>query len=117
MMLIASTNNQGFPQGMMGVFVIVYFVIWATGFILQLFINRRMKAMLKQGVQGLPYTAWMDNSPRSAFQKWGYFLKGKFRSTGDRGFILLCEIYRVLTCLVGVMLIGAAFFLLTHQKH
>jgi len=76
-----------------------------------------MKAMVKQGVQGLPYTSWVDNSPRAGFQKWGYFLKGKFRSTGDRGFILMCEIYRILICLVGVMLVGVAVFFLTHQKH
>jgi hypothetical protein len=114
---ISSNVNQGFPQGIIGLFIIVYFVIWATGFILQFFINRRMKAMVKQGVQGLPYTSWVDNSPRAGFQKWGYFLKGKFRSTGDRGFILMCEIYRILICLVGVMLVGVAVFFLTHQKH
>jgi hypothetical protein len=67
---ISSNVNQGFPQGIIGLFIIVYFVIWATGFILQFFINRRMKAMVKQGVQGLPYTSWVDNSPRAGFQKW-----------------------------------------------
>ena len=48
-----STNvNQGFAQGVMGLYIIVYFAIWVMGLILQIFIKRRMKAMVKQGGSG-----------------------------------------------------------------
>lgn len=45
-------------------------------------------------------------------QRWNYFFKAQYRSTEDRGFILLCEIYRTLMALGLLMLTGfLAYFL------
>ena len=105
--VIASALKQSFPERsfdlLQQVFV-VYAVIWGLGFILQIVVNMRMKTMAKQGIQGLPVTSWMDRSFRTVWEKWGFFLKGKYRSTGDGGFIMLCDIYRGLIVLIILML-------------
>jgi len=115
MKILASTVQYGFPQDITGAYFAVYFVIWMSGFILQCVINRRMKTMAKQGVQGLPVTSFMGRSFRTGWEKWVFFLKGKYRLTGDRSFILLCEIYRISFVLIALMLVVAAFFL-THRS-
>jgi hypothetical protein len=115
--IIASTVNQGLADGAMGIFILAYLVVWASGLILGFVINRKLRSMVRQGIQGLPYTNWMDSSPRVGFKKWAYFLKGKYRSAGDQRFILLCEIYRILIYLIGLMMICFGAFLFTRQIH
>jgi hypothetical protein len=113
---LASAPQQGFPQGWFGLFTFIYFLIWVSGFILQIVINRRFKAMTKQGVEGLPETRIMHQSIGTGLERYAYFLKGKYKATGDSRFIMLCEIYKILLLLIIVMLLGFAFYFI-HLKH
>jgi hypothetical protein len=116
MNFLASATQQGFPQGWFGLCIIIYFLVWVSGFILQTVINRRFKTMAKQGTEGLPETRILYQSIGTGMERYAYFLKGKYKATGDSRFIMLCEIYRILLLLIIVMLLGFAFYFI-QLKH
>ena len=72
--------------------------------------------MTKQGTEGLPETRILYQSIGTGMERYAYFLKGKYKATGDSHFIMLCEIYRILLLLIIVMLLGFAFYFI-QLKH
>ena len=116
MNFLASATPQGFPQGWFGLCIIIYFLVWVSGFILQTVINRRFKTLAEQGTEGLPETRILYQSIGTGMERLSYFLKGKYKATGDSRFIMLCEIYRILFLLMIVMLLGFAFYFI-QLKH
>ena len=72
--------------------------------------------MAKQGAEVLPETRILYQSIGTGMERFSYFLKGKYKATGDAQFILLCEIYRILFLLIIVMLLGFAFYFI-QLKH
>ena len=116
MNFLASATQQGFPTGWLGVCTIIYLLVWIAGFILQIIINRRFKTMARQGTEGLPETRILYQSIGTGMERLSYFLKGKYKATGDAQFILLCEINRILFLLMIVMLLGFAFYFI-QLKH
>ena len=104
--LLASATQHGFPHGWMGVCMIIYFVVWAAGFILQMIINKRLKELVKRGDEGIPETRFIYQSIGSGIDRFGYFYKQKYKATGDSRFIMMCEIYKILILLIALMLVG-----------
>ena len=116
MNFLASATPQGFPQGWFGLCIIIYFLVWVSGFILQIVINRRLKTLKQQGVEGIPETHILIQSFGTGAERLSYFFKAKYKATGDPRFILLCEIYRILILLIVVMLVGVVFYFI-QLKH
>lgn len=116
MNFIASATQQGFPRGWFGLCIIIYFLVWVSGFVLQTVINRRFKTLKQQGAKGLPETRILYQSIGTGMERFSYFFKAKYKATGDPRFILLCEIYRILILLIVVMLVGFAFYFI-RLKH
>jgi hypothetical protein len=116
MNFLASATPQGFLQGWFGLFIIIYLLVWVSGFILQTVINRRFKTMAEQGTEGLPETRILYQSIGTGMERLSYFFKGKYKATGDSRFIMLCEIYRILFLLMIAMLLGFAFYFI-QLKH
>lgn len=116
MVFLASSTQQGFPNGWLGVFTIIYLLVWIAGFILQTVINRRFKTMVEQGTEGLPETRILYQSIGTGMDRLSYLLKGKYKATGDTRFIMLCEINRILFLLMIVMMVGFAFYFI-QLKH
>lgn len=72
--------------------------------------------MVKRGAEGLPETRILYQSIGTGMERYAYFFRGKYKATGDTGFIMLCEIYRILFLLMIVMMVGFAFYFI-QLKH
>lgn len=110
MNLLASSTHQDFPQGWETVSIIIFFLVWISGITLQFVINRNFKKLLKEGVEGLPETLILHQSIGFGMDRFDYFYKKKYKATKDSQFIMLCEIYRFLFLLIGLMLIGFIYY-------
>ena len=106
MNFLASATQQGFPQWCSGAFLNIYFGTWVTAAVLGFFINRKISIMRDQGVEGLPDTRCLHQSFASGWEQITYLFRGRFKDSGDSGFIVLCQIQRILVVLILLMLLA-----------